>query len=128
MICSSVHRFFTSVLMGLGNWTPNQPATQNRGDVDPHKKARKIHRDVAHRQTAQASFILARASAEGIAGVNRHYLMVRTSSDPKERTGRWQETSFRCPMVAPEPSTRLQAQPPASQQAGSDQPKPLHAS
>ncbi|QBG94300.1 hypothetical protein EYC55_00495 [Xanthomonas oryzae] len=33
MICSSEKRFFTSNLLGVGNWTPNQGATQNRGDV-----------------------------------------------------------------------------------------------
>ncbi|QBI13482.1 hypothetical protein EYR02_17955 [Xanthomonas oryzae pv. oryzae] len=35
MICSSEKRFFTSNLLGIGNWTPNQGATQNRGDVAP---------------------------------------------------------------------------------------------
>ncbi|QBN33634.1 hypothetical protein EBA02_21320 [Xanthomonas oryzae pv. oryzae] len=34
MICSSEKRFFTSNLLGIGNWTPNWGATQNRGDVD----------------------------------------------------------------------------------------------
>jgi hypothetical protein len=34
MICSSVNRFFTSNLLRMGDWTPNQRATQNRGDVD----------------------------------------------------------------------------------------------
>ncbi|QBG95885.1 hypothetical protein EYC55_10945 [Xanthomonas oryzae] len=34
MICSSEKRFFTSNLLGIGNWTPNRCATQNRGDVD----------------------------------------------------------------------------------------------
>ncbi|PPT82852.1 hypothetical protein XthCFBP4691_17115 [Xanthomonas theicola] len=34
MICSSVNRFFTSNLLGVGNWTPNRGATQNRGDVE----------------------------------------------------------------------------------------------
>ncbi|AUJ11279.1 hypothetical protein BVV20_01690 [Xanthomonas oryzae pv. oryzae] len=33
MICSSEKRFFTSNLLGIGNWTPNWGATQNRGDV-----------------------------------------------------------------------------------------------
>ena len=33
MICSSVNRFFTSNLRLVGDWTPNRPATQNRGDV-----------------------------------------------------------------------------------------------
>ncbi|QBG86899.1 hypothetical protein EYC54_02895 [Xanthomonas oryzae] len=33
MICSSEKRFFTSNLLGIGNWTPNQGATQTRGDV-----------------------------------------------------------------------------------------------
>ncbi|QBG96488.1 hypothetical protein EYC55_15060 [Xanthomonas oryzae] len=33
MICSSEKRFFTSNLLGIGNWTPNRCATQNRGDV-----------------------------------------------------------------------------------------------
>ncbi|MGS0575447.1 DUF4276 family protein [Xanthomonas oryzae pv. oryzicola] len=33
MICSSEKRFFTSNLLGVGNWTPNQGATQTRGDV-----------------------------------------------------------------------------------------------
>ncbi|QBO03988.1 hypothetical protein BRM08_02700 [Xanthomonas oryzae pv. oryzae] len=33
MICSSEKRFFTSHLLGVGNWTPNGGATQNRGDV-----------------------------------------------------------------------------------------------
>ncbi|QWN28130.1 hypothetical protein DGM85_05910 [Xanthomonas phaseoli pv. phaseoli] len=32
MICSSEKRFFTSNLLGVGNWTPNCGATQNRGD------------------------------------------------------------------------------------------------
>ncbi|QBN80471.1 hypothetical protein EBA15_18100 [Xanthomonas oryzae pv. oryzae] len=31
MICSSEKRFFTSNLLGVGNWTTNQGATQNRG-------------------------------------------------------------------------------------------------
>ncbi|AXI20644.1 hypothetical protein CDO11_05150 [Xanthomonas oryzae pv. oryzae] len=31
MICSSEKRFFTSNLLGVGNWTPNGGATQNRG-------------------------------------------------------------------------------------------------
>ncbi|AVU03913.1 hypothetical protein EBA05_18095 [Xanthomonas oryzae pv. oryzae] len=35
MICSSEKRFFTSNLLGVGNWTTNQGATQNRGDVGP---------------------------------------------------------------------------------------------
>ncbi|APP84440.1 hypothetical protein BI317_09895 [Xanthomonas hortorum pv. gardneri] len=34
MICSSVKRFFTSNLLGVGNWTPNWGATQNWVDVD----------------------------------------------------------------------------------------------
>ncbi|QBG92628.1 hypothetical protein EYR26_15035 [Xanthomonas oryzae] len=29
MICSSEKRFFTSNLLGVGNWTPNQGATQS---------------------------------------------------------------------------------------------------
>ncbi|AXM31622.1 hypothetical protein BRN52_06315 [Xanthomonas oryzae pv. oryzae] len=33
MICSSEKRFFTSNLLGVGNWTPNRHATQNWGDV-----------------------------------------------------------------------------------------------
>ncbi len=33
MICSSLNRFFTSNLLVRGDWTPNRPATQNRGDV-----------------------------------------------------------------------------------------------
>ena len=33
MICSSLNRFFMSNLRQLRNWTPNQPATQNRADV-----------------------------------------------------------------------------------------------
>ncbi|QBG83122.1 hypothetical protein EYR27_03055 [Xanthomonas oryzae] len=33
MICSSEKRFFTSNLLGIGNWTPNQGATQTRGEV-----------------------------------------------------------------------------------------------
>ncbi|AXQ10512.1 hypothetical protein BCR61_19745 [Xanthomonas oryzae pv. oryzae] len=33
MICSSEKRFFTSNLLGVGNWTPNGGATQNRGDA-----------------------------------------------------------------------------------------------
>ncbi|QBG95112.1 hypothetical protein EYC55_05885 [Xanthomonas oryzae] len=33
MICSSEKRFFTSNLLGVGNWTPNQGATQTWGDV-----------------------------------------------------------------------------------------------
>ncbi|UQQ12666.1 DUF3577 domain-containing protein [Pseudomonas syringae group genomosp. 3] len=33
MICSSVKRFFTSNLLGVGNWTPNWGATQNWVDV-----------------------------------------------------------------------------------------------
>ncbi|SBV50871.1 transposase [Xanthomonas bromi] len=33
MICSSEKRFFTSNLLGIGNWTPNRCATQTRGDV-----------------------------------------------------------------------------------------------
>ncbi|QBG89915.1 hypothetical protein EYC54_22860 [Xanthomonas oryzae] len=33
MICSSEKRFFTSNLLGIGNWTPNQGATQTWGDV-----------------------------------------------------------------------------------------------
>ena len=33
MICSSEKRFFTSNLLGLGNWTPNNSATQTWGDV-----------------------------------------------------------------------------------------------
>ncbi|QWN26702.1 hypothetical protein DGM93_22750 [Xanthomonas phaseoli pv. phaseoli] len=36
MICSSEKRFFTSNLLGVGNWTPNCGATQNRGDVGPN--------------------------------------------------------------------------------------------
>ncbi|AUJ11234.1 hypothetical protein BVV20_01345 [Xanthomonas oryzae pv. oryzae] len=35
MICSSEKRFFTSNLLGLGNWTPSRCATQTRGDVAP---------------------------------------------------------------------------------------------
>ncbi|AUJ13975.1 hypothetical protein BVV20_20425 [Xanthomonas oryzae pv. oryzae] len=35
MICSSEKRFFTSNLLGLGNWTPSRCATQTWGDVDP---------------------------------------------------------------------------------------------
>ncbi|QBH02718.1 hypothetical protein EYC57_03745 [Xanthomonas oryzae] len=31
MICSSEKRFFTSNLLGIGNWTPNRCATQTRG-------------------------------------------------------------------------------------------------
>ncbi|AVU03709.1 hypothetical protein EBA05_16705 [Xanthomonas oryzae pv. oryzae] len=34
MICSSEKRFFTSNLLGLGNWTPSRCATQTWGDVD----------------------------------------------------------------------------------------------
>ncbi|WP_313497430.1 hypothetical protein [Pseudoxanthomonas mexicana] len=34
MICSSENRFFTSNLLIRWDWTPNRPATQNRGDVD----------------------------------------------------------------------------------------------
>ncbi|QBH00731.1 hypothetical protein EYC56_17390 [Xanthomonas oryzae] len=34
MICSSEKRFFTSNLLGVGNWTPNRCATQTRGDVE----------------------------------------------------------------------------------------------
>ncbi|OWB29319.1 hypothetical protein XocBAI20_11190 [Xanthomonas oryzae pv. oryzicola] len=33
MICSSEKRFFTSNLLGVGNWTPNGGATQTWGDV-----------------------------------------------------------------------------------------------
>ncbi|AUI91746.1 hypothetical protein EBA01_18670 [Xanthomonas oryzae pv. oryzae] len=33
MICSSEKRFFTSNLLGLGNWTPSRCATQTWGDV-----------------------------------------------------------------------------------------------
>ncbi|QGY75257.1 hypothetical protein FZ025_00685 [Xanthomonas hyacinthi] len=33
MICSSEKRFFTSNLLGVGNWTPNWGATQSWGDV-----------------------------------------------------------------------------------------------
>ena len=33
MICSSENRFFTSNLLVRWDWTPNRPATQNRGDV-----------------------------------------------------------------------------------------------
>ena len=33
MICSSEKRFFTSNLLGIGNWTPNEGATQTWGDV-----------------------------------------------------------------------------------------------
>ncbi|AXI16758.1 hypothetical protein CDO11_05685 [Xanthomonas oryzae pv. oryzae] len=35
MICSSEKRFFTSNLLGVGNWTPNGGATQTWGDVGP---------------------------------------------------------------------------------------------
>ncbi|AUJ13568.1 hypothetical protein BVV20_17510 [Xanthomonas oryzae pv. oryzae] len=34
MICSSEKRFFTSNLLGLGNWTPSRCATQTWGDVE----------------------------------------------------------------------------------------------
>ncbi|AVU00295.1 hypothetical protein EBA01_18295 [Xanthomonas oryzae pv. oryzae] len=44
MICSSEKRFFTSNLLGIGNWTPNQGATQNRGDVDLTMQARLAER------------------------------------------------------------------------------------
>lgn len=33
MICSSLNRFFPSNLLGVGDWTPNRPATQNPEDV-----------------------------------------------------------------------------------------------
>ncbi|PPV04842.1 hypothetical protein XavaCFBP5823_21275 [Xanthomonas axonopodis pv. vasculorum] len=53
MICSSEKRFFTSNLLGIGNWTPNRCATQTRGDVahcaghlHPHKLCRR-HAGVA---------------------------------------------------------------------------------
>ncbi|AUJ12553.1 hypothetical protein BVV20_10655 [Xanthomonas oryzae pv. oryzae] len=39
MICSSEKRFFTSNLLGIGNWTPNWGATQNRGDVGGRGRA-----------------------------------------------------------------------------------------
>ncbi|TAO91086.1 hypothetical protein EYR05_06415 [Xanthomonas oryzae pv. oryzae] len=35
MICSSEKRFFTSNLLGIGNWTPNRCATQTRGTSKP---------------------------------------------------------------------------------------------
>ncbi|OWB26125.1 hypothetical protein XocBAI20_15655 [Xanthomonas oryzae pv. oryzicola] len=44
MICSSEKRFFTSNLLGIGNWTPNQGATQNRGDVAFVLDCRSAHR------------------------------------------------------------------------------------
>ncbi|QBG89168.1 hypothetical protein EYC54_17700 [Xanthomonas oryzae] len=40
MICSSEKRFFTSNLLGIGNWTPNRCATQTRGDVGGSEAAR----------------------------------------------------------------------------------------
>ncbi len=39
MTCSSEKRFFTSNLRLVGDWTPNRPATQKRGDVAPPKGA-----------------------------------------------------------------------------------------
>ncbi|QBG92114.1 hypothetical protein EYR26_11545 [Xanthomonas oryzae] len=54
MICSSEKRFFTSKLLGVGNWTPNQGATQNRGDVAPATHAcprrRRVPKHPATRQ------------------------------------------------------------------------------
>ncbi|OWB27644.1 hypothetical protein XocBAI20_13735 [Xanthomonas oryzae pv. oryzicola] len=38
MICSSEKRFFTSNLLGVGNWTPNRCATQTRGDVGHNRR------------------------------------------------------------------------------------------
>ncbi|TAP13378.1 hypothetical protein EYR04_22075 [Xanthomonas oryzae pv. oryzae] len=38
MICSSEKRFFTSNLLGIGNWTPNRCATQTRGDVERRRR------------------------------------------------------------------------------------------
>ncbi|RBC60347.1 hypothetical protein BRN15_13460, partial [Xanthomonas oryzae pv. oryzae] len=37
MICSSEKRFFTSNLLGVGNWTPNGGATQTRGGRRPSR-------------------------------------------------------------------------------------------
>ncbi|QBH02326.1 hypothetical protein EYC57_01075 [Xanthomonas oryzae] len=64
MICSSEKRFFTSNLLGVGNWTPNQGATQNRGDVgvrrDPPDPSRHANRHArytypAHSHTTPAT-------------------------------------------------------------------------
>ncbi|AUJ11473.1 hypothetical protein BVV20_02975 [Xanthomonas oryzae pv. oryzae] len=38
MICSSEKRFFTSNLLGIGNWTPSRCATQTWGDVAGYAK------------------------------------------------------------------------------------------
>ena len=35
MICSSLNCFFTSNLLVRWDWTPNRPATQNRGEAAP---------------------------------------------------------------------------------------------
>ncbi|QIE15843.1 hypothetical protein IXO1088_011565 [Xanthomonas oryzae pv. oryzae] len=39
MICSSEERFFTSNLLGVGNWTPNWGATQSplQNPATPHE-------------------------------------------------------------------------------------------
>ncbi|PPT82805.1 hypothetical protein XthCFBP4691_17255 [Xanthomonas theicola] len=42
MICSSEKRFFTSNLLGVGNWTPNGGATQNRGGRRPDRVAVRV--------------------------------------------------------------------------------------
>jgi len=42
MICSSLKRFFTSNLLGLGDWTPNLRATQNRGDVGRRSELKRL--------------------------------------------------------------------------------------
>ncbi|PPV11504.1 hypothetical protein XavaCFBP5823_01585, partial [Xanthomonas axonopodis pv. vasculorum] len=42
MICSSEKRFFTSNLLGIGNWTLNRCATQTRGDVAAARRAVKV--------------------------------------------------------------------------------------
>ncbi|QBG83041.1 hypothetical protein EYR27_02485 [Xanthomonas oryzae] len=43
MICSSEKRFFTSSLLGIGNWTPNRCATQTRGEVVTRTTAHRPH-------------------------------------------------------------------------------------
>ncbi|QBG96064.1 hypothetical protein EYC55_12205 [Xanthomonas oryzae] len=51
MICSSEKRFFTSNLLGIGNWTPNRCATQTRGDVaveDADDLRQVDHRETQH--------------------------------------------------------------------------------
>ncbi|QBH03570.1 hypothetical protein EYC57_09355 [Xanthomonas oryzae] len=49
MICSSEKRFFTSNLLGVGNWTPNRCATQTRGDVGGGRYGRRALRSVGRR-------------------------------------------------------------------------------